>query len=257
MNRGYTTMEEIWKDIEGYEGYYQVSNLGKVRSIDRYVKHSLGHVRLAKGKQLSVSNHGDYDTVVLYREGYKPKGFNVHRLVAVAFIPNPENKPEVNHKDGDKSNNIVSNLEWSTYSENTRHAIKHHLFVPKVSNLRTSEAIEKRTLKILCKETNEVYLGYSAASLATGVSSESISKSIQLGVSVRGYTFKTTPDSKPHKKVRNGRKVRCDETGEVFNSMTEAANRYNTCRDAISYRLLNSKPLIYKGELYHFKYEEN
>lgn len=117
-------IEEMWKDIPGYEGYYQVSNFGQVRSVDRERIDKLGRRLHVKGKvrKLATSQDG-YLEVDLNCNGIV-KYMRVHRLVAITFIPNPENKPEVNHKDGDKKNNRMSNLEWVTTTENIRHAIQ-------------------------------------------------------------------------------------------------------------------------------------
>lgn len=112
----------IWKDVDGYKGFYQVSNIGDVRSVDRYVNHWQGGKCIKKGKDLKPSlNHKGYCMVNLQING-KGGLKSIHRLVAEAFIPNPENKPQVNHINGIKSDNKVENLEWSTQSENQRHA---------------------------------------------------------------------------------------------------------------------------------------
>ena len=117
-------MKEIWKDIKEYEGLYQVSNLGKIRTLDRYVNCLYGQKRLLKGQIVKLfKNNSGYFIVSLYREN-KFKNFLVHRLVAQAFIQNSENKSEVNHIDGNKENNCVDNLEWVTKSENELHASK-------------------------------------------------------------------------------------------------------------------------------------
>ena len=108
-------MQEIWRDIIGYEGRYQVSDLGNVKSLFRHKK----ILKPAKDKD-------GYLKVVLYKDGER-KNFFVHRLVAETFIPNPENKPEVNHDDGNKENCCVSNLYWATKSENMQHAFKNGL----------------------------------------------------------------------------------------------------------------------------------
>ena len=105
-------MIEEWRPIEGYEGLYEVSNLGRVRSLDRYIKYSNGNIHLHKGKMLSPTKDTvGYLKVGLYCNG-KYKMFSVHRLVAQAFIPNPDNLPQVNHRDENPSNDNVDNLEW-------------------------------------------------------------------------------------------------------------------------------------------------
>lgn len=119
-------MEEIWKPIvqyEYYKGLYEVSNKGRVRSLDRV--DSMG--RLWKGKIISAKDNGKgYKAVHLYKNS-KNKQVYLHRLVAHAFVPNPENKPDVNHEDGNKSNNTPENLKWTTKKENIRHAVENGL----------------------------------------------------------------------------------------------------------------------------------
>lgn len=111
--------EEIWKDVKGYEGAYQVSNFGFVKSLNRKIS-SGNAIYAIKGKVLKSFPIDDYVGVALNKNG-KRKIETVHRLVALHFIPNPENKPDVNHKDLHKSNNHVNNLEWSTEKENIQH----------------------------------------------------------------------------------------------------------------------------------------
>lgn len=106
---------EIWKDIVGFEGYYQISNYGRLKSFKK----------IKSGRILSnVNNLGWYFNVVLRKKGIKTmKSVKIHRLVAEHFIPNPDGKKYINHKDGNKQNNHVSNLEWCTQAENVKHAI--------------------------------------------------------------------------------------------------------------------------------------
>lgn len=112
-------MKEMWKDIAGYEGKYQISSLGKVK-IFNYK--NTKNVRIMKD---FIDGRG-YIRACLCKNGIG-KFYSVHRLVAEAFIPNPENKITVNHKDGNKLNNKVDNLEWNTYAENNIHAIVNNL----------------------------------------------------------------------------------------------------------------------------------
>ncbi|MBU3205583.1 HNH endonuclease [Clostridium algidicarnis] len=113
---------EIWKDIIGYEGVYQVSNIGRVKRIGTYKNQSMKEWDSDKVLKPATKSNG-YMFVGLSKYG-KVSHRHIHRLVAEVFIPNPLNKPTVNHKDGDRSNNIVENLEWATYSENNIHSIK-------------------------------------------------------------------------------------------------------------------------------------
>lgn len=114
---------EIWKSIKGYEGLYEVSNFGKIKSLDRLVRHKKeSDFRIQKGAiKKQPKNSDGYLTVILYLKN-KQKSFLVHRLVCYHFKNNPQNKPTVNHKDGNKLNNHINNLEWNTISENTKHA---------------------------------------------------------------------------------------------------------------------------------------
>lgn len=119
--------EEVWKDVPVYDGLYQVSSLGKIKVPPRWCKSKLGSRQLRNGKELVTRNMRDgYIQAGLTING-KWKGHPVHRLVASAFIPNPQNKPCVNHVDGNKKNNNVENLQWVTHKENTRHAILNDL----------------------------------------------------------------------------------------------------------------------------------
>ena len=123
---------EIWKSISGFEDDYEVSSAGRVRSKDRYRE----YIHYKSNKPCRVHILGKIRTPSLSFDGYEEIHLQnaqqrtsyyarVHRLVAEAFIPNPENKPQVNHIDGNKRNNAVENLEWVTAEENTQHAIQH------------------------------------------------------------------------------------------------------------------------------------
>lgn len=154
-------MEEVWKDIKGFEGRYQVSNLGRVKSLARMVHHRasnrtkgfdcLIHERIMK---LHLSNSGYL--FVTFNLGCSTCGKFIHRLVADAFIPNPDNLPEVNHKDENKLNNVVcfnpdgsldiqhTNLEWCTPSYNMRYG--KIAVVRQRGNIRNRKPIIQMTL---------------------------------------------------------------------------------------------------------------
>jgi len=161
---GYRGMKEIWRDIKDYEGLYQVSNLGRVRSVDRYVKHEEGGLRLLKGKykKIQIFKCG-YVYVELSKNG-KSKYFRVHRLVAMTFpdlvdwIEEAKGKPfeelSVNHKDKNRTNNCVDNLEWCTVSYNNTYddgAKKRGIKISKTltNNPYTSKPVEQYTLDMV------------------------------------------------------------------------------------------------------------
>jgi hypothetical protein len=112
--------KEVWKQISGYEGMYEISDIGRARSVDRIGPDGKNY----KGKPLTPAlNRTGYYFVRLRKDGHT-KSFKIHRLVAMNFIPNENDKSEVNHIDGNKTNNVVGNLEWVSRSENLKHAFK-------------------------------------------------------------------------------------------------------------------------------------
>lgn len=149
--------KEIWRQIKGYENLYEVSNLGRVKSLPRY-----GTINVARIIKLNHKKSG-YVNVTLTKNNSK-RTFRVHRLVAEAFIPNPNNKKQVNHINGDKKDNSVSNLEWSTPSENIRH--KFDCLGYKVTR--------HGMIPVICLETGEVFDSIKSAERAYGKSYGSI-----------------------------------------------------------------------------------
>lgn len=146
-------MEEIWKDIKGYEGLYQVSNLGRVRSFDRLVKRKDGRTFVHYGKILSPSSNGNgYQHLILTKDG-KHKDVLVHRLVAEAFLPNPDNLPQVNHKDERPDNNCLDNLEWCAISYNCNYG-RHKSNLSKSVTNTSGKKIYK------CTTEGEPIMGY-------------------------------------------------------------------------------------------------
>lgn len=119
--------EEIWRPVVGYEDFYEVNNKGCVKSLPRKTWNGKGYyIRPVKIMSQHISQKG-YRIVSLTKRDEEDKAVPVHRIVAMAFIPNPNNLPQVNHKDGNKQNNNVDNLEWCDNSYNQIHAYKHNL----------------------------------------------------------------------------------------------------------------------------------
>jgi hypothetical protein len=147
-------MKEVWKDIEGYHGLYEISNLGRVKTIGNSFN------KKEKIRKCFLDPNG-YVGIILCKNS-KIKKLSLHRLIGIHFIPNPNNKPKINHMNGIKSDNRIENLEWSTQKENIRHAMDKLNFVPfknvikdykKLSELmHTPEANAKRKLTLSKKE---------------------------------------------------------------------------------------------------------
>lgn len=149
---------EIWKDVIGYEGLYQVSNFGRVKNIKKPVQ------IIMKNNLTPIGYH-----LMRVSKNNIQKGFRVHRLVAIHFIPNPENKREVNHKNGVKTDNRVENLEWVTSSENSKHAVKNGFH-------KGRKGEKHHSVKI--KEQDAIFIKYGSE----GISSRELSEKYNLHV---------------------------------------------------------------------------
>jgi hypothetical protein len=136
---------EIWKPVPDFEGYYEVSNYGRVKSLSRTIKYTNNRVHNTPGKIIKLGKHRNGYLVVRLYKNQNEKKWLVHRLVATVFIPNLEEKPQINHIDGNKANNNVDNLEWATASENGIHAFKTGLNIPS-SKLSEEEVIAIKVL---------------------------------------------------------------------------------------------------------------
>lgn len=168
-------MEEIWKAIEGYEGKYEVSNLGRVRSLDRIAYRFNRRI----GKETSYMVKGRICGMLTEKHGYfriplikggrgSVRHFLVHRLVAETFIPNPDNLPMVNHKDENKKNNRVDNLEWCDNDYNIHYG----------TGIKRRSQNQKKQVEQIDSNGNVVALheGVVEASIATGIERSSIGK---------------------------------------------------------------------------------
>lgn len=156
--------EEIWLPIKGFEGYYEVSNVGNIRSVDRYVNSRFGRKRFIKSMEMGFIT-GKYHMVTLTKSQNKST-LLVHRLVAEAFKENPTNLPVVNHIDLNKLNNKESNLEWTSYSGNTKHAFNNGMF-PKLHETQFKKG---------CKALNQILI----VNIENGIFYDSISEAAKV-----------------------------------------------------------------------------
>lgn len=195
---------EIWKPAVGYEDNYEVSNLGRIRN--------------RKGYVMKPALRKDGYHWIYLASKTAPNNASVHRLVAKAFIPNPDNKPQVNHKDGNKTNNCVSNLEWVTQSENVRHAYANGLISDKspegVANI---VAAARKSLKkycnipIICENTGQEFESMHHAAVYYNVDDTTI-QNIVRNVTVKSkklpglrfrFKYPSITARSPHKNRRN------------------------------------------------------
>lgn len=195
-------MKEIWKNvpIKEYEGLYQVSNLGRVRSKDRWIHQKNNSKSFKKGRILkSLSNDKGYYKVVLCNKPHR-KRFYVHRLVALAFIPNLNNLPEINHKDENTHNNCASNLEWCSRLYNINYG---------TLNERRIKSVEKPVAQL--DKNNKLIKVFECAkdaSIATGISQSSIQ-----GVASH-YTYHTKYGETRVRQIAGGYKWKYIEKGK-------------------------------------------
>lgn len=140
-------MIEIWKDIPSYEGYYQASNLGKIKSLKRIIMRKDGKPYLQKEQLLKPGRNRKGYLHCNLTKNFKQTNISVHRLVAITFIDNPNNLPQINHIDGNKENNSVDNLEWISNYDNMQHSI--------ITGIRNVKKITDNLKKVNSRKVNQ------------------------------------------------------------------------------------------------------
>ena len=213
--------EEIWKPIKEFEGYYEVSNMGRVRSLN-YKR---------TGKEKILKNIGDYKgylEIVLTKNG-KQKQFKVHRLVAEAFIPNPENKPCIDHINTVKSDNRVENLRWVTYKENSNNektlekfkGENHHFF-----GKHHTEETKQKMSEVQKGENNPMYGKHHTE--------ETKKKMSEAQKGEKGSMYGRTGEKHPKSKSVVQIDQTTNEVVKVWGSTREAERIGGFCHNAIS-----------------------
>lgn len=194
-------MTEVWKDIPGYEGRYEVPSFGNIRSLDRVVHDTLGRIRHLAGRPKAVSTVQGYGHVSLC-DGHTEKHLQVHRIVAQTFIPNPEAKPEVNHIDGNKLNNRVNNLEWVTSKENTAHGpqigLRRNVGYTSRSSSRAKHTRDyqmQRCKPVIDVASGRIYRSHRAAADAMRVNPTSVDEGVQQCRPVWGVQLRELSES--------------------------------------------------------------
>lgn len=233
--------DEEWRDIKGFEGYYQVSDKGRVKGLNR----TTANGRYVRGNIVKPTG-SRYQSVSLWKDNIETNKL-VHRLVAEAFIPNPDNLPEVNHKDRDFTNNCVSNLEWTTSAANHSHYVSN----------RGASYSYRRAVK--CLETGEVFKSISAGGRSVCADATQVIESITSKSCCKGVTFVYADDlpldeeaymKAAHAKYQdfhfrpnmpNSKRVRVIETGKEFDSIAAAANFFECDTATIRGRIIESR----------------
>lgn len=168
----------MWKDIIGYENHYQVNELGQIRTLKNSSMRKAGTILKSQ-----INNKNGYVYQMLYDNG-KKKLLKVHRIVAMAFLSNPNNLQQVNHKDGNKQNNCVSNLEWCEQSYNMKHAYKYGLQKPSEKQrktiIRLNKSKQKKVYQLKNGKIINIFSGISEASRQTNIPISCISRCCNL-----------------------------------------------------------------------------
>lgn len=234
----------MWKDIVGYEGLYQVSDDGQVKRLSQSVRGKCGSEVKLPAKLMKLQEDEDgYYSVGLTRDNHQ-KGFRVHRLVAAAFIPNPDNLPVVHHKDNNKKNNCVSNLAWVTVSYNTQDAVDRG--ARKFDKQRLAEISKLGAVKlrkaIICQETGIIYASIKDCAEAINLGRDALVRHIVYDEPYNGLHYSFVDERhttytyccNPFRKRQPGSKqVKCITNDTIYNSQAEAERQLNLYEGAV------------------------
>lgn len=230
--KGKRLYKEVWKDIKEFEGFYQISNLGRVRSLDREVKRS-EEIMKVKGKIIKAHlNTKGYKVVDLYKDG-KRKHKHVHYLIAKAFIPNPDNKSFIDHIDTNKTNNNISNLRWCTHKENMNNEITLKKQKESQKGKKLSEETKRkigeafRGRKLSEEAKRKLSLANKGKKMPEHVKRKLIES--HKGKKIPEETKRKMRNSSPNKK-----RVLCIETGIIYVSVMEAGRQTNIHASSIT-----------------------
>lgn len=275
-------MEEEWRDIKGYEGYYQVSSNGRVRSLDKTVYRKNGTTCFCKGRIIKQNDQGaGYLSVHLCKDGLHNTTL-VHRIVALNFIPNPDSKLQVNHIDGNKHNNMVSNLEWCTGKENMKHAMNvlgynpkeiRHVYQPKgegnANNIKIVQLnLDYTLVKIWCSASEATrQFGFAKNQIETCILTLHGNK-VKAITSVGGYRWMYYDDyvkgvryeesHRKHMKTICQLDPKTNKHISTFRSCTDVQRKLGICRRKVE-RCLKGKAELAGGYkwIYEFKLLNN
>lgn len=265
LDKDFTLDNEVWKDIPELHGYYQISNLGRLKACERWIHYSDGRKRFRDESILSPTINSGY-----YRCQIKYNGVDfcefVHRLVAQAFIPNPENKKDVNHKNGNKLDNRVENLEWCTRQENRQHAlytgldtvaVRVHCVEDNLDFCSMNEAaayyhVDDSTIRRHISEDGSPMHTLRLSKTFTIIDkplANDTSVSNAMSRDIRSQILANPAKLKDIRMKNKPVSVMCIETGEVFQSYTECSRYF----DIDIYQIRQSCDRGYAVKGYHFK----
>lgn len=222
--------EENWKPIKDFEGYYEISNFGRVKSLDRVIESSNGINKKIKERILKSSENSNGYLIVTLKKNNKRKQFKVHRLVAEAFIPNPEGKPYIDHINTIRTDNRVINLRWVTQKENCNNELSKKNYSEAQKGHEVSEEAKKKIGKAHkgrkhTEETKKKLKGHEV--------SEETRKKIGKG---------------------NGKLAYCIELDKIFESTCEASRELGICQNSISLACRGKRET---AGGYHWEYVDN